>query len=252
SLQFANFDGLRLCSQLRSLERTRNVPLLGLIDSDSDSRVLRGLEIGVSDYLVLPFDAYEVRARVQTQIRKKRYGMLLRESAPSPTETIVTDGLTKLYNRRYMESHLATLVEHAVSRGKPLSILMLDIDYFGSINDSYGDDAGDDTLREFAERLRKSTRGIDLLCRYGGEEFVAVLPETDMAMATVLAERIRRSIGAEAFTVPHGGKPIELTTSIGLACFMTDDTAESLLERARQAVDRAKRDGCNRVVADAA
>src|SRR2546430_17542545 len=93
----------------------------------------------------------------------------------------ITDCRTGLYNRRYMESHLATLVEQAAGRGKPLTLLVLDIDYFKAINDTYGHDAGDDVLREFATRIKKSIRGIDLACRYGGEGFVIVMPETDIA-----------------------------------------------------------------------
>ena len=106
----------------------------------------------------------------------------------------ITDALTGLYNRRYMESHLSALVEQAAARGKPLTALVLDIDYFKAINDTHGHDAGDDVLREFAVRVRKSIRGIDLACRYGGEEFVIIMPETDMAVATIVAERLRRRI----------------------------------------------------------
>src|SRR2546425_6330734 len=105
-----------------------------------------------------------------------------------------------------MEPHLATLAEQASSRGKPLALMMLDIDFFKTINDSYGHDAGDDVLREFAIRIKKSIRGIDLACRYGGEEFVVVMPETDMAVATMGAERLRRRIATEPFPIPQGGR----------------------------------------------
>ena len=130
---------------------------------------------------------------------------------------------------------------------------MLDIDYFKSINDTYGHDAGDDVLREFAVRVKKSIRGIDLACRYGGEEFVIVMPETDMAVAAMVAERIRRRIAAEPFAIEQGAKAIDVTLSIGLrrSCGrMTPPPA--MLKRADQALYRAKRDGRNRVVADAA
>src|SRR5258707_7475538 len=103
----------------------------------------------------------------------------------------ITAVLPGLYNRRYMESHLGALLEQAASRGKPLTLLVLDIDFFKSINDSYGHDAGDDVLREFAVRIRKSIRGIDLACRLGGEEIVIVMPETDMAVATIVAPPVR-------------------------------------------------------------
>jgi two-component system cell cycle response regulator len=167
-------------------------------------------------------------------------------------EMAITDGLTGLYNRRYMESHLATLVEQAAGRGKPLTLLVLDIDYFKSINDTHGHDAGDDVLREFATRVRKSIRGIDLACRFGGEEFVIVMPETDMAVAALVAERIRRRIAGEPFPIEQGTKALDVTLSIGLAALSSNDTGASILKRADQALYRAKRDGRNRVVADAA
>jgi two-component system cell cycle response regulator len=144
-------------------------------------------------------------------------------------------------------------VEQASARGKPLAVLVLDIDFFKSVNDTYGHDAGDDVLREFAIRMRKSIRGIDLACRYGGEEFVIVMPETDMAVAATVAERLRRRIATEGFPIEQGNKSIEVTISIGLASIEgADDTAANLLKRADQALYRAKRDGRNRVVADAA
>jgi two-component system cell cycle response regulator len=168
-------------------------------------------------------------------------------------EAAITDGLTGLYNRRYMESHLSALVDQAAGRNKALAVLVLDIDYFKSINDTYGHDAGDDVLREFALRVRKSIRGIDLACRYGGEEFVVVMPETDMAVAATVAERLRRRIASEAFAVEEGARAIDVTISVGIAALEgTGDTAARLMKRADQALYRAKRDGRNRVVADAA
>ena len=162
SLGLNNFDGLRLCSQARSLERTRHVPILAIADADNNARLLRGLEIGVNDYLLRPIDRNELLARARTQIRKRRYTDHLRDNVQNSIEMAITDALTGLHNRRYMESHLGTLAEQASSRGKPLALMMLDIDYFKSINDSYGHDAGDDVLRQFAVRVRKSIRGIDL------------------------------------------------------------------------------------------
>jgi two-component system, cell cycle response regulator len=253
SLSLADFDGLRLCSQVRSLERTRNLPMLILAEAEDNARLLRGLEIGVNDYLVRPVDKNELVARARTQIRKKRYGERLRENVQQSIEMAITDALTGLHNRRYMESHLGTLVDQAASRGKPLSLLVLDIDYFKSINDGFGHDAGDDVLREFATRVRKSIRGIDLACRYGGEEFVVVMPETDLAVAAIVAERIRRRIAGEPFRVADGAKGLDVTISIGLAALMSaEDTAATIIKRADQALYRAKRDGRNRVVADAA
>ena len=252
SLSLENFDGLRLCSQVRSLERTRNVAILAIADADNNTRLVRGLEIGVNDYLTRPIDKNELSARVRTQIRKKRYTERLRDNVQMSIEMAITDMLTGLFNRRYMETHVGTLVEQATSRGKPLTVLVLDIDYFKSINDTWGHDAGDDVLREFAVRIKKSIRGIDLACRYGGEEFVVVMPETDMAVATMVAERLRRRIAGEPFPIQQGARTIEVTISIGLATLGRDEDAAKVVKRADEALYRAKRDGRNRVVPAAA
>ncbi len=253
SLSLEKFDGLRLCSQLRSLDRTRNMPILALCEPDDNARLMRGLEIGINDYLLRPIDANELHARVRTQIKRKRYTERLRDNVQMSIEAAITDGLTGLHNRRYMESHLAKLVEQAASRGKPLALLVLDIDFFKAINDNHGHDCGDDVLREFAIRVRKSIRGIDLACRMGGEEFVVVMPETDMAVATTVAERLRRKIAAEPFPIEQGNRKIDVTISIGIASMESShDNSANLLKRADQALYRAKRDGRNRVVADAA
>jgi two-component system cell cycle response regulator len=253
SLGLKDFDGLRLCSQVRSLERTRNVPILAVAEADNNARLVRGLEIGVNDFLIRPIDKNELLARVRTQIKKKRYTERLRDNVQLSIEMAITDALTGLFNRRYMESHLATLVEQAAARGKPIAVLIVDIDYFKVVNDSHGHDAGDDVLREFALRIRKAIRNIDLACRYGGEEFVIVMPETDMAVATMVAERLRRRIASEPFAIQQGTRNLDVTISIGIAALAdAGDNAAAILKRADTALYRAKRDGRNRVVPDAA
>ncbi|HEY2756114.1 MAG TPA: PleD family two-component system response regulator [Pseudolabrys sp.] len=253
SLGLQNFDGLRLCSQVRSLERTRNTPILAVAEPDNNARLVRGLEIGVNDYLIRPIDKNEMLARVRTQIKKKRYTERLRDNVQASIEMAITDALTGLFNRRYMETHLSALVEQAANRGKPISVLIVDIDFFKSINDGHGHDAGDDVLREFALRIRKSIRNIDLACRYGGEEFVIVMPETDMGVAAMVAERLRRRIATEPFVIQEGACSLEVTISIGIAALNAPgDNAAAMLKRADQALYRAKRDGRNRVVPDAA
>ncbi len=253
SLGLENFDALRLCSQIRSLDRTRNVPILAVTEPDNNARMVRGLEIGVNDYLMRPIDKNELLARARSQVRKRRYTERLRDNVQISIEMAITDALTGLFNRRYMENHLGTLIEQAAARGKPLAVMVLDIDYFKSINDSYGHDAGDDVLRDFALRIKRSIRGIDLACRVGGEEFVIVMPETDMAVAAMVAERLRRRIAAEPFPICQGSQRLPVTLSIGIAALRgQDDNAATLIKRADQALYRAKRDGRNRVVPDAA
>src|SRR5256885_5361884 len=213
SLGLDNFDGLRLCSQLRSLERTRQVPILAVADADNNTRLLRGLEIGVNDYLLRPVDKNELLARARTQIRKRRYTDHLRDNVQSSIEMAITDALTGLHNRRYMESHLSTLAEQASTRGKPLALMMLDIDFFKAINDTYGHDAGDDVLREFAVRIRKSIRGIDLACRYGGGGVVTRVPETDLHVAGLAAESLRSPYAGDTFPVIKGTENNYVTKS---------------------------------------
>lgn len=253
SLSLDGADGLRLCSQVRTLERTRHLPILVLVESGDDQRLLRGLDIGVNDYVLRPIERNELLARVRTQIKRKRYTDKLKHRLVESVEMALTDPLTGLHNRRYMESHLKTLVDEAAQRGKPLSLLIVDIDYFKSVNDTYGHDAGDEVLKAFAARIRRNTRGIDLACRLGGEEFVVVMPETDMAKAYMVGERLRQSVAGRPFSVPGYDEPLEVTASVGVATFeRVDDTCETILKRADQALYCAKQNGRNRVVADAA
>lgn len=252
SLSLSGTDGLRLCSQVRSLNRTRHLPILIITEPGEDARLLRGLEMGVNDYLVRPINKHEMMARVKTQIKRKRYSDQLRSRLEENVEMAITDPLTGLYNRRYMEGHLKTLVEEAVQRGKPLSVLVADIDYFKPVNDTYGHDAGDEVLKDFSLRLRQNIRGIDLPCRFGGEEFVVMMPETDLAKAYVVAERLRQCIAERPFQLT-GDKKIKVTASVGVAALESvDDTPDALLKRSDQALYNAKRDGRNRVVTDAA
>ena len=252
SLSLSGTDGLRLCSQVRSLDRTRHLPILIIAEPDEDARLLRGFELGVNDYLIRPIEKNEMLARVRTQIKRKRFSDKLRSRLEESVELAITDPLTGLYNRRYMETHLKTLVDEAIHRDKPLSVLVADIDYFKSVNDTHGHDAGDAVLREFAVRARKNTRGIDMACRLGGEEFVVMMPDTDLAKAYMVAERLRQCITATPFELPDGSR-ISVTASVGVASREdVDGTPDSLMKRADQALYCAKRDGRNRVVADAA
>ncbi|MBP0440784.1 PleD family two-component system response regulator [Tianweitania sediminis] len=252
SANFANFDPLRLCAQLRSLDRTRNIPIILLADAADDSTIFRALEIGVNDFLIRPVDRQELLARLRTQVKRKRYNDELRASVTQTIVMAVTDPLTGLHNRRYLDTHLSTLLERAQGRGRSLAVLITDLDRFKSINDRFGHDGGDDVLREFARRLRKNVRGIDLACRFGGEEFVVVMPDTSADVAHSVAERIRGEVAARPFAVGRDGVPHEVTVSVGVAQMQLGDTPAVLMKRADIALYDAKTSGRNRVVAAAA
>ena len=253
STAFDEFDPLRLCSQMRSLDRTRSLPIILIAGDGEDARIIRSLELGVNDYLVRPIDCHELLARLRTQVRRKRYNDHLRTSVTETIEMAVTDVLTGLHNRRYLDSHLKALFDRAMARRRPLSVMMTDLDRFKSINDTFGHDGGDDVLREFSARLRKNVRGIDLACRFGGEEFVVVMPDTDAAIAKKVAERIRVEIERTPFTVGTDGRAVNVTISIGVSSLNHgSDRIEDLMKRADVALYEAKSNGRNRVVARAA
>jgi two-component system cell cycle response regulator len=252
SARFDNFDPLRLCSQLRSLDRTRLVPVILIVENGEDDLVTRAFDLGVNDYLVRPVDEQELTARLRTQVRRKRYTEHLRSSMAQTIELAITDPLTGLHNRRYLDSHLDTLFARASSRKRDLSVMMTDIDRFKTINDTYGHLVGDRVLAEFARRLRKNVRGIDLACRFGGEEFVVLMPDTDHTTAELIAERVRREIEGEHFATADG-TTFAVTVSIGVASLAPGEpAAQSLMARADSALYEAKSGGRNRVVAKAA
>lgn len=252
SLNLAGADGLRLCSQVRSLERLRHLPIMVVAEPADERRLLRALDLGVNDYLMRPIDRHEVIARVRTQVRRKRHTDYLRNSLNASLELAVTDALTGLFNRRYLETHAKALVEQASAMGTPLSALVMDIDHFKSVNDTHGHAAGDSVLREFAQRLRANTRGVDLVCRLGGEEFIIVMPDTPMWRARQIAERLRMCVAGEPFLVGAATKVI-VTASVGLATLeKPGESMDALFARADHALYAAKREGRNRVVANAA
>ena len=253
SLSLQGYDALRLCGQIRALERTRHLPILIVSDPDDEKRVVRALDLGVNDYLIRPIDRLELMARARSQVRRRRYAVRLRENVQESMTMAVTDSLTSLYNRRYLTSHLATMMANSMGGRADLCLLILDIDYFKRVNDTHGHDAGDEVLKEFAQRLKKAVRGIDLVCRYGGEEFVVLMPDTDSLVAFRVAERIRTTVAMEPFHIHRGQKTINVTVSIGLGVLDANmSTPNELMKSADMALYRAKNEGRNRVVSQAA
>ncbi|MGI4764584.1 MAG: diguanylate cyclase, partial [Janthinobacterium lividum] len=246
------YDSLRLCSQLRTMPSTRDLPILLLAEGEDRPRILRGLDLGVNDYLVRPVDRNELMARVRSQIRRKRYADRLRDMMQASLQMAVTDPLTGLHNRRYLESHLGSLIDAAADGHKPLSLMILDIDHFKAVNDTFGHDAGDEVLKGFATRIRTVIRGIDVFCRLGGEEFIIVMPDTPLDIAERVAERVRQAVGDVLFSIGTGDRQIAVTVSIGLAERRHGRESDVILKRADRALYQSKASGRNCVSADAA
>lgn len=252
NLDATSFDGMRLAAMVRAESKTRFVPILAVMDTDQRDRVVKALELGVNDILARPIDPQELTLRVRTQIKRKRNTDLLRSNLDQSFELAVTDQLTGLHNRRYMTTQLSALVARTLRGGEPVSVLMIDIDNFKQINDRFGHDVGDMILRDFSARLVSYVRAVDLPCRYGGEEFVVLMPSTPLEAASKIAERIRANIAGAAFNFGANMDMGGVTVSIGLSC--TDgvsETPETLLKRADEALYEAKTGGRNRVIVQA-
>lgn len=247
-----SFDGLRLLAHLRAREATRNLPILTIVDMDDRPRLVKALELGANDIVSLPVDPHELSVRTFTQVKRKRYTDFLRERLERNLEAAVTDVLTGLHNRRYMTSQLQSMVARANHGGETTAALILDLDHFKQINDSFGHDAGDEVLREFAVRLATNVRAVDLPCRLGGEEFVVIMPCTTLEDAQRIAERIRSNVSREPFRAQGIGEGLVVTVSVGVAASVPGDTPESLLKRADQGVYEAKALGRDQVVIRAA
>lgn len=249
SLDLAHEDGLRLCSHFRSNENSRAVPVLMVSNEEGMARVVRGLEIGGHDYILRPVDKNELLARTRTQVRRKRFQERLRSSYEISLSMALTDSLTGLHNRRYLEVHIDKLLEKNKEAGKALSVLILDIDHFKSVNDTHGHGVGDEILKQFAQRLKDNVRSFDLVARLGGEEFVVILPEVTDGRAYMVSERLRRCVAERPFEVDIPDGKLDVTTSIG-AVFIDREIIppKDILERADKALYQAKDGGRNQVV----
>jgi two-component system cell cycle response regulator len=239
-------DALRLVTHCRANEAFRQLPIL-LISEDRDlPRLAKGLDLGANDYLIRPVDRNELLARTTTQVRRKRLQDRLQQSYQRSLALALTDELTGLYNRRYLSAHLDELVERVRQEGISVAVLLFDIDHFKRVNDTHGHPAGDDVLSELAARAVNSVRSVDLVARLGGEEFVVVMPETDLCIATAVAERLRVAVEREPFAVRGNPEKIPVTISIGVtATGSPDDAPDTMMKRADVALYTAKARGRN-------
>ncbi|MFC0384098.1 PleD family two-component system response regulator [Muricoccus vinaceus] len=246
SLWLDEGEGLRLASRMRAQTSMREVPVLLVADVDQRNQVLRGFDLGANDHVLRPVDANELRARARNQIRRKRYQERLRGDLQRSLEMAVTDSLTGLRNRRYVTRHLEGLL-----RAGGATLLLIDVDRFKAVNDTHGHGVGDAVLKEVAERLRLHLRAVDVVARFGGEEFVVAMAPQPADDAGMVAERLRMAICETPVRV--GQRTLDISISIGVAVAMPDCTVDTLASAADLALYRAKAKGRNRVeIADEA
>ncbi|QKX02980.1 PleD family two-component system response regulator [Wolbachia endosymbiont of Litomosoides sigmodontis] len=249
-MQFLKTDGLRLCSEFRSKVETRYTPILILSEDYNKNNLVKALDVGANDYLTVPLDESELIARVNLQVKRKRYQDALRMNLFNNAEMSIKDPLTNCYNRRYFDAHLRNIVKDSVEKNRRLSLMILDIDYFKIVNDDFGHSAGDELLKQIQKRISENIRVTDLLARFGGEEFVVVMPDTNISDAYIVAERIRKIIATEPFILSDKNITHNVTVSIGIAEMQESDldSIKKFIVRADKYLYRAKNSGRNRVV----
>ncbi len=250
-----DISGHEVCRWLRLNQDTKGIPIIMLTVKTNITDKIAGLEAGADDYLAKPFDEAELNARIYASLRTKALQDELKERNRQLEDLLhrleimaITDHLTEIYNRRHFEETLKREFARALRYNLNLSCLMCDIDHFKRINDTYGHAAGDSVLKEVARLIHSSLREIDMVGRWGGEEFIVLLTQAKKADAKKVAERILLSISAHKFQgLPENEK---ITVSIGVASALEDadiDNWEKLIKAADEALYRAKRNGRNRV-----
>ena len=240
-IEMPGLDGLGVLRAMRAEEELANIPVVFLTGRVSAEDVSRGLREGAHDYLRKPVEPSELAARLHVALRTARLEAELRERNEALRRLACTDHLTGLYNRRVVTEELARHVSLARRHERALSAALLDIDHFKAINDTHGHETGDAALVGIARRVAGRLRTDDLVGRWGGEEFLAIFPETGGAGALTVAEDLRRAVAEQPLAVD--GEPIGLTVSVGVATLADGEGPDELLRRADAAMYAAKSSG---------
>jgi len=240
-------DGLAICQWIKSEQRFLNRYVILLSADSKASDKIEGLDRGADDYVSKPFNPLELLARVRAGARIVELQSQLIEANEILERLSITDALTNVYNRRHFHLELTRAFEQARRYERPLSIAMIDVDHFKSVNDTYGHTAGDNVLREVAAVLLGSIRTADLLARYGGEEFAVILPELTLEQAEEFGEKLRRTAEQTPFDVNETTTHVCLSVGVASLSRSTVDSAKELLDAADRALYRAKANGRNRV-----
>lgn len=246
---------LHLCSRLKAMPDSRHVPILMItLDEDVETNA-RALDLGVQDYITRPIERAELRARVRTLVRRHRYTQSLRSLHHHTVSLAMKDALTGLYNRRYLEGRLTPVLEADRAKTPPFSLMVFDLDHFKRVNDTYGHAIGDEVLKAVAGRVSGCLRDQDVLARFGGEEFIVLMPDSDLDLAMRVAERVRKTVEAAPMAVGGAGTGtaanlIPVTISIGVTEVAPQDRVPvDIIDRADRALYDAKASGRNCVVA---
>ena len=240
-------DGFEVCRQLKGLHQTQDMQIVLITCLPDLENKVRGVELGADDYLIKPVNIRELKARMKVLIKKKRCLDQLRSNYEQALNSASYDGLTGLHNQTYFKQFLELEIKRAERQRYPIGLMIIDLDDFKKVNDQLGHFSGDLILKELAQLVKNTIREIDLAARYGGDEFVVVLPYTDSSEAVQIVERIQQTlvrwVGLEEN--PLGREPI--TLSIGVAFYPHHGaTLEALIRKADSALYRAKKEGKNR------
>ena len=248
-IMMPDMDGYEVARRVRQEEEIPYIPIIVVTARDSTEDKVTGLDAGADDYLTKPINFPELEARVRSMLRIKRLQDQLEEKNRELEQLSISDGLTGLFNHRHMHELLQEEFERSGRTGEPLSVIMFDLDRFKQVNDTYGHQAGDAVLKELADILRETAREIDKLGRYGGEEFMVILPGSDAEAGRTFAERVRENVEKQQFDI-HADHALHMTISAGVATYPADDAdgPRRLVHYADQALYSAKNNGRNRVV----
>ncbi len=240
-------DGYNFLRMAKAKENLKHIPVV-MITAEADvAEVVRAFDIGASDYITKPFNPLILKARLSNMLRIKELQDQLTMQKDLMEVMATTDPLTRIPNIRYFAKWLDTELARSMRYGNDLALIMLDIDHFKKINDTYGHPQGDTVLREMADVFKDDLRKIDVVARYGGEEFIIALPQTDCVGALIVAQRLREKVEKHQFK--GFTNPVTITISLGLCCLVDSDVPEpkNMIDEADQALYRAKRAGRNRV-----
>jgi len=242
--------GPDLIRNIRSVSGVGYTYIILLTALNEKANIVSGLESGADEYLTKPFNGKELLARVATGERILKLEETLTDSQRQMEKLAMRDGLTDLLNRRAIEEHAKAELSRSRRQGAPLSVALLDLDHFKTVNDQYGHQVGDQALRQVSGILSQYVRPYDWAGRWGGEEFLLLLPGANLAGAAMVAERIRQNIAESVLTLADG-QEVHLRVSIGVGCASGDSkdypSFEELVKQADEALYQAKREGRNRV-----